>query len=153
MFPHSGELLRWYEACFRSREQCYCAHIPFPVASPQRCFARSFPSSWREIQNHLAAGHRSAQVLQAAQEQWMQAGQSRDEDGLPPLCQCPLTEAQELLVPRVLSCTRAAGICSKQFKNNIPNQGKCCSLADFSKCFEICFREGRKRAVLRAKFP
>lgn len=80
-------------------------------------------------------------------------GQSRDKDRLPSLCHCPLTETQQLLVPHVLSCTRAAGICSKRFKNNIPNQGKCCSLADFSKCFEICFREGRKKAVLRAKFP
>lgn len=69
VLPHSGELLRWYS---RSREQCYCAHIPFPVASPQRSFARSFPSCWNEIQNHLAKGHESAQALHAAQEQWMQ---------------------------------------------------------------------------------
>lgn len=80
-------------------------------------------------------------------------GAGRDQDRLPSLCPCPLTKAQKLLVPHGLCCTRAAGICSKLFKNNIPNQGKCCSLADFSKCFEICFREGRKRAELRAKFP
>lgn len=80
-------------------------------------------------------------------------GAGRDQDRLPSLCHCPLTEAQKLLVPHALCCTRAAGICSKLFINNIPNQGKCCSLADFSKCFEICFREGRKRAELRAKFP
>lgn len=52
-------------------------------SSPQWCSARSFPSLWKEMQNHLAAGHGSAQALQAAQEQWMQAGQSRDEDRLP----------------------------------------------------------------------
>lgn len=41
----------------------------------------------------------------------------------------------------------------QQFKNSIPNQGKCCCLAYFSNCFEIFFREERKRAVLGAKFP
>lgn len=81
----------------------------------------------------------------------MEAGQSRAKDRLPSLCHCPLTEVQKL--PHALRCTRAAGICSKQFKNNIPNQGKCCCLAYFSVCFEISFREGRKRAVLGAKFP
>lgn len=73
MLPDSGELLRWCEASSRTREQCYYAHIPFLMVSPQRCFARSFQSSWKEIQNHLAAGHGSAQALQAAQEQWVQA--------------------------------------------------------------------------------
>lgn len=72
VLPHRGELLRWYEASSRSREQCCCTHIPLSVASPQRCFARSFPSCWKEIQNHVAAGHESARALQAAQEQWMQ---------------------------------------------------------------------------------
>lgn len=59
--------------------------------------------------------------------------ESRAEGRLPSLGGCPPAEAQKLLMPCTLRCAGRAGICSKRFKNNIPNQGKCCSLAYFSK--------------------
>lgn len=113
---------------------------------------RSFLISWKESQKpalcyvrvHNHCGHPGQDMLMREE--------SRGE-GCLPSAGCPPDEVQKLLMLCTMHCAGRAGNRSKQFKNNIPNQEKCCSLADFSKRFEICFREGSRRAVLGRKFP
>lgn len=107
---------------------------------------RKLGTSW----NRAVASHANARALQA--DGWGQVLSWRCQLTSSISCH-PTAEAQKMLMLCTLRCTRRTGICSKWFKHNIPNQGKCCSLAYFSKRIKICFREGSRRAVCGRKSP
>lgn len=115
-------------------------------------FTRSFLRSGKESQKRALCYMRVHKHRGQPGQDTLMREESRGARCLPSVG-CPPAEVQKLLMLCTLHCAGRAGICSKRFKNNIPNQGKCCSPADFSKRFEICFREGSRRAVLGRKFP
>lgn len=106
---------------------------------------RKLGANW----NRAVASHANAQAVQADGSREVLSWRCQLTSSIS--CH-PAAEAQKMLMLWTLRCTERIGICSKWFKHYIPNQGKYCSLAYFSKCIKICFREGRS-AVCGRKSP
>lgn len=106
-----------------------CFHIPFP---PSDCPPAAFHQDLPKVMEGKPKTP-GCVTCECTSSRRADAGRGRAEPkaAFPPwLSSRGGTETADALRPALY--TGRAGICSKRFKNNIPNQGKCCSLAYFS---------------------